>query len=167
MRKILSKNPFTKKINGEFEFISNADLDNKIKKAHEGYLIHSKRRPQERADMIGSLGNVFEKNKKDISYLITEEMGKPIKQSQAEVDKTINFCKYYSRNFNDILPTHVKTDAKVKTLIKYLPMGVVYYIIPFNFPFFLAFKGGLPNLLLGNTILARNSDNTPLLGEKI
>jgi succinate-semialdehyde dehydrogenase/glutarate-semialdehyde dehydrogenase len=94
-------------------------------------------------------------------------MGKPIKQSQGETDKTINFCKYYSKNYSDLLPTQVKSDAKVKTLIKYLPMGVVYNIIPFNFPFFLAFKGALPNLLLGNAILARNSDSTPLLGDKI
>lgn len=91
-------------------------------------------------------------------------MGKPIKQSQAEVDKTISFCKYYSKNFNDILPTQIKSDAKVKTLVKYLPMGVVYSIVPFNFPFYLAFKGGLPNLLLGNVLLSRNSDSTPLLG---
>ncbi len=94
-------------------------------------------------------------------------MGKPIKQSQAEVDKTISFCKYYSKNFNDILPTQIKSDAKVKTLVKYLPMGVVYSIVPFNFPFYLAFKGGLPNLLLGNVLLSRNSDSTPLLGDKI
>jgi acyl-CoA reductase-like NAD-dependent aldehyde dehydrogenase len=46
-------------------------------------------------------------------------------------------------------------------------MGVVYYIIPFNFPFYLTFKGGLPNLLLGNTLLTRNADSTPLLGDKI
>lgn len=46
MRKIVSKNPFSRKINAEFEFISNNDIDIKIKKAHEGFLIHSKRRPQ-------------------------------------------------------------------------------------------------------------------------
>lgn len=67
MRKIISKNPFTMKINGEFEFISNTDLDSKIKKAHEAFLIHSKRRVQERADMIGNLGNTIEKNKKQLS----------------------------------------------------------------------------------------------------
>lgn len=94
-------------------------------------------------------------------------MGKPIKQSQGEVDKTISFCKYYSSHINDILPTQVKSDAKVKTLVKYLPMGVVYTIVPFNFPFYLAFKGGLPNLLLGNVLLCRGADSTPLLGEKI
>jgi succinate-semialdehyde dehydrogenase/glutarate-semialdehyde dehydrogenase len=45
-------------------------------------------------------------------------------------------------------------------------MGIVYCITPFNFPFYLAFKGGLPNLLLGNVLLTRISDSTPLLGDK-
>lgn len=72
MRRIISKNPFTSKINGEFDFIGNIELDAKIKRSHEGYLIHSKRRPQERADMIGNLGSVFEKNKTTLARMITE-----------------------------------------------------------------------------------------------
>jgi acyl-CoA reductase-like NAD-dependent aldehyde dehydrogenase len=43
-------------------------------------------------------------------------------------------------------------------------MGVVYNIVPFNYPLFLILKGGLPNLLLGNTIITRCADSTPLLG---
>ncbi len=63
------------------------------------------------------------------------------------------------------MPTHAKSDAKKKTLIKYFPLGTIYYIVPFNFPFYLNFKGGLPNLLLGNTLLTRNADSTPLVGK--
>ncbi len=65
------------------------------------------------------------------------------------------------------MPTQLKTDAKVKTLVKYLPMGIVYQISPFNFPFYLIFKGGLPNLLLGNVLLNRTADSTPMLGFKV
>lgn len=92
-------------------------------------------------------------------------MGKPIKQSRAEVAKTVSFCKHFSKNFNELLPTQIKTDARVKTLIKYDPLGIIYHIVPFNVPFYLNFKGGLSNLLLGNSLLVRNSDSTPLLGE--
>jgi succinate-semialdehyde dehydrogenase/glutarate-semialdehyde dehydrogenase len=61
----------------------------------------------------------------------------------------------------------IKTDAKKKTLIKYKPLGVLYHIVPFNYPFWLNFKGGIPNLLLGNSLLVRNADSTPLVGEAI
>lgn len=117
--------------------------------------------------MIANLGDVFEKHKKTLAELITAEMGKPITQAGLEVDKTISFCKHYSQHFSDILPTEVKTDAKVKSHIKYEPIGTIYYIVPFNFPLFLNFKGGLPSLLLGNVMLARNSDCNPLLGKYI
>lgn len=92
-------------------------------------------------------------------------MGKPITQSLGEVRKTISFCKHYSENYQPLFPTSVKSDAKKKTLIKYNPLGIIYYIVPFNFPFYLMFKGGLPNLLIGNTLLTRNADSCPALGE--
>jgi succinate-semialdehyde dehydrogenase/glutarate-semialdehyde dehydrogenase len=130
-------------------------------------LINSKRKTQERASVIENLGQVIKKNKKKLSELITEEMGKPIIQSQMEVDRSVRFCDYYSHNYNDLNPTHVKTDAKIKTLIKYLPMGTVYIISPFNFPLYLILKSGIPNLLLGNAMLSRSSDSTPLLANKI
>lgn len=92
------------------------------------------------------------------------EMGKPFAQSLGEVKKVVAFCNYYSKNQEPIFPHQVKSNAKKKTLIKYKPLGVIHFIVPFNFPFFLNFKGGLPNLLLGNTMLTRNSDSNPLLG---
>ncbi len=61
----------------------------------------------------------------------------------------------------------MKTEAKKHTLIKYFPTGTIYYLVPFNFPFYLNFKGGLPNLLLGNVILARNSDSCPNVGRLV
>ena len=91
-------------------------------------------------------------------------MGKPIAQAEGEVAKTVSFCKHFAQNFNDILPNQIKTDAK-KTLVKYDPLGTVYNIVPFNVPFFLNFKGGLSNLLLGNSLLVRNADSTPLIAK--
>lgn len=91
-------------------------------------------------------------------------MGKPIIDAQAEVNKAISFCNYYSKNYDALQPQPVKSDAKKHTLVKYFPTGTIYYIVPFNYPFYLNFKGGLPNLLLGNTLLARNADSCPNVG---
>ncbi len=51
--------------------------------------------------------------------------------------------------------------------MKYFPIGTIYHLAPFNYPFYLNFKGGLPNLLLGNTLLARNADSCPTIGRII
>lgn len=94
-------------------------------------------------------------------------MGKPINDAEAEVNKAIRFCKYYSENYAPILPQQVQGDGKKHVLVKYLPLGTIYYMVPFNFPFYLNFKGGLPNLLLGNVLLARNADSCPTIGRII
>ena len=65
------------------------------------------------------------------------------------------------------MPQQIKTPAKKHTLVKYLPLGTIYFLVPFNFPFSLNFKGGLPNLLLGNTLFTRNADSCPELGRLI
>lgn len=62
---------------------------------------------------------------------------------------------------------NVKTDAKKKTLIKYLPLGTIYYILPFNYPFYLNLYKTLPQLILGNSVLIKNSDSTPEIGKLI
>jgi succinate-semialdehyde dehydrogenase/glutarate-semialdehyde dehydrogenase len=85
-----------------------------------------------------------------------------------EVTRAIGHCRFYAKNMGDYLnPTLVKTEAKKKTLIKYEPLGVIYYIIPFNYPFWLSFKGALATMLLGNAIIMRPADSTPLVGEAV
>lgn len=91
-------------------------------------------------------------------------MGKPIVQSEAEVKKSISFCKFYSDEF--VVPTlkEYKTSAKKKCIQKILPIGTLYFLIPFNNPFFLHVKGIIPNLLLGNVTLIRSADSCPRVG---
>lgn len=48
-----------------------------------------------------------------------------------------------------------------------MPIGTIYFLVPFNFPFYLNFKGGLPSLLLGNVLLTRNSDSCPNVGRLV
>lgn len=101
---------------------------------------------------------------KEVSEIITFEMGKPITDAENEVKKAISFCDYYSQNYKPLQPEVVKTEAKKHCLIKYFPVGTIYNLVPFNFPFYLNFKGGLPSLLIGNTLMARNADSCPNVG---
>lgn len=94
-------------------------------------------------------------------------MGKPIVEAEAEVKKVVSFCNYYGSEFHPLAPQKIKTPAKKHAFVKYLPLGTIYFLVPFNFPFYLNFKGGLPNLLLGNTLLARNADSCPNVGRLI
>jgi len=94
-------------------------------------------------------------------------MGKTITEAEMEVSKTIRFCKYYSENYQPILPQEVNAGAKKHAFVKYFPTGILYFLVPFNFPLYLSLKGGLPNLLLGNVIMARFADSCPNVGRVV
>ena len=134
-------------------------------KALEGLKFQSNRNSVDKIHMLESFAKNLEKDSEKFAKLITSEMGKPITQSKAEVNKVINHAKYYIKHFEQVTrPTLIPQEAKKKTLIKYKPLGIIYYIVPFNFPFWLMFKGGLGSLILGNSLLVRPSQLTPCLG---
>ena len=81
-----------------------------------------------------------------------------------EVKKSSAYCRYYADNATTLLKSkRVKTDAK-NSYYFYDSLGIIYVISPFNFPFWLCFKPVIPTLLLGNAVLHRPSDSTPLVG---
>lgn len=94
-------------------------------------------------------------------------MGKPLKQSIAEVKKSAAHCRYYAENLAKMMaPQRVKTQS-YQTFVNYSPLGKIFLILPFNFPFWLFFKSGIPMLSVGNSVLFRPADNCPLVGKAI
>lgn len=113
--------------------------------------------------MIKALLPQIDKKKNEIAKLITFETGKPISAAEGEVRQAIKMCEYYSTHSEAILSLNVKAMARKKTLIKYLPTGTVYCILPYTSPFSLAFYHSLPQLLLGNCLIAKHSATTPAI----
>lgn len=167
MRKIISHNPYTGEIRKTFDFLTNEQLTAKLNEAAEAFEIQKRRTVQERAQIIKRVGECMQERIKEIAETITYEMGKPIVQSEKEVQKSIYFCNYYAENYEPLLPQFVKTEAKKHCYVKYLPIGIVYNLVPFNYPFYLNFKGGLPSLLIGNCLFVRNADTCPMVGNII
>lgn len=81
--------------------------------------------------------------------------------------EAIKVCSYYTSHPESILPANVKSSAKRKTLIKYLPTGTVLCALPFSNPLATTLRLALPQLLLGNCVLARHSSTTPLVGKVV
>lgn len=71
--------------------------------------------------------------------------------------KSIEHCKFYGKNLERFLKTdRVATEAR-NSGVMYQPLGSIYLMVPFNFPFWLTFKSGVPMLAAGNTVLMRGS----------
>lgn len=164
LKKIISRNPVTNEVFREFPVIQKDDLIKKIERAHDAFKLQKKLSNSQRCAKLERLGNLLDGNAEKYAKLITAEMGKPISQSILEVKKSANHCRFYAKNADKFLsPDRVKTEAK-KSMVEYEPLGVIYQMIPFNFPIFLTFKSGVPALLIGNSILHRNSNSTPMCG---
>src|SRR3990172_6624066 len=104
--------------------------------------------------------SVILKEKKDkYAKLMTEEMGKPIKQSYAEVEKCAWVCDYYADNAeNFLMNEQIETDAS-KSYVTFQALGVVLAVMPWNFPFWQVFRFAAPNLMAGNAGVLKHSSN--------
>ncbi len=102
---------------------------------------------------------VLRKNKEDYSRLMTLEMGKPISQSRAEVDKCAWVCEYYAENAEKFLSDElIETDAS-KSFVTFQPLGIVLAVMPWNFPFWQVFRFAAPGLMAGNAGILKHASN--------
>jgi succinate-semialdehyde dehydrogenase / glutarate-semialdehyde dehydrogenase len=154
-----SINPFTGKVIEEFEELSDAA----IQKIMSGSMLafesweHSdftSRQELFRKTATALIGNI-----KELSLTITSEMGKPITESKAEIEKCAWVCNYYAENGANFLREEpVDTDA-YKSYVCYEPLGIILGIMPWNFPFWQVFRFAVPAMMAGNTVLLKHASN--------
>jgi succinate-semialdehyde dehydrogenase/glutarate-semialdehyde dehydrogenase len=114
-----------------------------------------------RTKRMKKAAEVLRSNKEEYAKLMTVEMGKPIEQGRAEVDKCAWCCDYYADETKKLLAHEVvKTDAS-KSFIAYNPLGVVLAVMPWNFPFWQVFRFAAPGLMAGNAGILKHASNVP------
>jgi succinate-semialdehyde dehydrogenase/glutarate-semialdehyde dehydrogenase len=162
MRKIISINPATGEVNGEFELYSESRINAAIKKARAAFSEWKDLDTSDRAEYLNNVAKVLRRRKKELGEIITKEMGKVIKESVSEIEKCAWAFEYFAENAERFLePEVVETDAK-KAYIKFEPRGVVLSIMPWNFPFWQAIRFGAPALAGGNVVLLKHSSYVPI-----
>ena len=162
-----SVNPYTNEVLAEFEPIKVADLDKNLDRAQNGFINWRQTSFDKRGEMLNSLASVLKKNKDDYARLISQEMGKVIKESRKEVEKSAMVLDYFAEHG----PGHLE-EERVKAqdgqgVIIYEPMGVILAIMPWNYPFWQFFRFAATTLMAGNSILLKHSSQVPLCAQQI
>lgn len=159
---IRSVNPFTEEMMNEFLVMSAAEVRSLAAKAREAFASWRDRPVPERVYYVKQLAGVLRAEKRHYAELITKEMGKPIKDSLAEVEKCATLCDYYAENAARFLqPELVQTEAK-KSYVVFEPLGIVLAIEPWNFPFWQVFRAAVPSVSAGNVVLMKHASNVPM-----
>lgn len=101
------------------------------------------------------------RDKEEYARLMAVEMGKPVKQGRAEIEKCARICDYFAENAERFLaPEPVKTEA-TKSFVAFEPLGVVLAVMPWNFPFLQVFRAAAPALMAGNAMVLKHASNVP------
>lgn len=114
-----------------------------------------------RADLMRKAAQHLRDSAPAFARLMAEEMGKPIKDGRAEVEKCAWVCEYYAEHAATFLaPERVATDAS-ESFITYQPLGVILAVMPWNFPFWQVFRFAAPTLMAGNAGVLKHASNVP------
>ncbi len=162
-----SLNPYTGKEEIKFDVITDEELAQKLKLADEAYAEWSTRSFESRAKVMHRLAEMLNNDKQYHAEIITSEMGKPISQSIAEIEKCALVCKYYAENAAGFLASEkMESDAR-ESYVRYDSLGTVFAVMPWNFPYWQVFRFLAPNLMAGNCGVLKHSSNVPRCGMAI
>lgn len=154
-----SINPFTGALIAEYPVMGREEVISKIESVERTFSIWAKKNVDERAAGLQAFSMVLEKNKEAYARLISLEMGKPIRESRLEIAKCVWLCRHYAEKGAEYLADKtIITDAQLSK-IKYEPLGVLFAIMPWNFPFWQVLRFVVPAIMAGNAVVLKHAPN--------
>ena len=162
-----SINPYTNRVIEEFDEFSDYILNQVMNRSAGAFKTWKKSDTGLRRSLMLEVSRLLLENVTEYAGSITAEMGKPIAESKAEIEKCAWVCEYYANNAGDFLrPETVKTDA-TESYVQFEPLGPVLGIMPWNFPFWQVFRFAVPTIMAGNTVLLKHASNVQICARHI
>jgi acyl-CoA reductase-like NAD-dependent aldehyde dehydrogenase len=168
MAKLISYNPANGKRVGEVKISTKKDVNDSVKQAKKAFLSWKETSITKRVGYIEEFRKKILADRKNLAKLVTEEMGKPYKETFDDVFWDQSYLKYYIKEGPVFLKDEIIFKKKNKeSKIVYEPYGICGVIAPWNFPLGMAIWGIVPNLIAGNTVVFKPSEYTPLCSQRL
>lgn len=158
---IQTTNPATNKVVKSFDEMTDKQVDTAIEKSNTVFQEWKKTSYDDRAKILHKVAELMRKKKSELATLITLEMGKVIAQAESEIDLSANILDYYADNAADFLADKKLTPESGEAFIRNSPIGVLFGVMPWNFPFYQVVRFAAPNIMVGNTILLKHASIVP------
>jgi len=156
-----SVNPATNQLVSQYPDHSAQEVESILEKANRAWKAWSETTFLFRGDLFRKLAALLRADKAGLASLMTEEMGKIIREALSEVEKCALACDYYADHAEGLLKDEmVETDAS-RSFVTFQPLGVILAVMPWNFPFWQVFRFAAPSLMAGNVGLLKHASNVP------
>lgn len=160
-------NPATGRPLREHPLIDASEVLCRIEAAHNTFLDWRNEPVSNRAGVLHAVADQLLLGKESFARRITAEMGKPITQAIAEIEKSARVCRFYADEGEELLKDEQIALEHGEARLVACPLGVIYAIMPWNFPFWQAFRAAAPALMAGNAMLLKGAPNVPGCSEDI
>jgi succinate-semialdehyde dehydrogenase/glutarate-semialdehyde dehydrogenase len=155
-------NPFTEESLKSFGQHTDAELEAILAKAEETYESDWKlRHLAKREKILKKAASILRERRDEFAKLVTLEMGKLFREAQEEVDLSADILDYYASNARRFLAPRKLEVAGGEAVIENEPLGVLFCVEPWNFPYYQLARVAGPNLMLGNTLIVKHAPNVP------
>ncbi len=164
MTELKSRNPYTGELLETYATATDAEIERAIAGADARFRAGGAGVIDERARGLARLADALDRNHEELARLAVAEMGKTLKAARAEVEK----CAATARWFAERLPELARDESvgansgaasSGARFVRRLPLGPVLAVMPWNFPFWQAFRAAIPALAAGNTMLLKHASN--------
>ncbi|WP_374035825.1 NAD-dependent succinate-semialdehyde dehydrogenase [Bdellovibrio bacteriovorus] len=161
-------NPATGDVLKSYNHLSWSDTEKNIEQAAKDFQIWRKVSFKERSEVLLKLAQALRTHKSELAQMMNQEMGKLVAEGKAEVEKCAVTCEHYAKEAETMLKNQVAASSPYKHAeVSFQPVGVVFSVMPWNFPLWQVIRFAAPALMAGNVILLKHADLTAGTSELI
>jgi succinate-semialdehyde dehydrogenase / glutarate-semialdehyde dehydrogenase len=159
MKNLVSINPYTQAVLKSYPQVSEDELQLAVNQAQNSFLRWKDTGFSKKAELFKNLAEILRSEKSQLGLLATSEMGKPLVQAIAEVEKCATVCDYYIQNTSKFLaPKIIETDG-VHAEVHHQALGCILGVMPWNFPFWQVLRFAVPTIMAGNVVILKHASN--------
>lgn len=154
-------NPATGEEGETFPELSDDQIEAKLAKAAAAFRHWRNTEYKTRTDLLTQIADQYERRRDELAAIITEEMGKPVKQARAEIEKCEKAFRFYAENGPHMLNPIERQLVSGRSVSRWLPQGPVLAVMPWNYPFWQVVRFMAPTIMAGNVGLLKHASSTP------
>jgi succinate-semialdehyde dehydrogenase/glutarate-semialdehyde dehydrogenase len=158
---IESRNPTNGQLLARFDAWDAHQCDAALGRQQAAFEAWRRVRVSERCDKLRKLGALLRERAGGLALLMTREMGKPIREARAEIEKCAWGCEFFADSAPAWLADEIVATDAARSLVAHEPLGIVLAVMPWNFPFWQVFRAGAPLVAAGNVVALKHASNVP------